>query len=151
MARPQSRAGARESRFRPGYGRHSDNKIAWLRTEITNTIALLGIEYGEKPEEDEDFYLPPEGGTSYLLVIPVPGRRKPLMWNLSGMTIEELDATRQFFDHLFNLVDPVVRERDKVADDAYATNGDDSFTRLYRALPQFFTRERPKREHSEGV
>lgn len=147
MVRRASRAGSRTNRYRLGYGRIGDNRLAWLRTAITDQIAVLGVPQGEKKEDVE---LEDEPGVSYLLVIPVPGRQRPLFWNLSGMTVEEFEATRQFFNHLFDLVDPVVRERDKVAADAFA-NGDDSYARIYRPTPQFVTRDRPVREHSEGV
>lgn len=147
---PRTRAGSRTPRYRLGYGRQSDNKIAWLRTFVTDQLALLGID-ASKSETEEDITLSSEVGISYILVIPVPGRKKPLLWNLSGMTTEELEATRQFFNHLFNLVDPVVRERDKVANDAYENEGDDSYTRLYRDVPQFVVRERPQREYSQGI
>jgi hypothetical protein len=87
---------------------------------------------------------------SYLLNIFLPGRPKPISWNFSAMTADELEATRQFFNYLFDLADPVVRERDKVANAAFE-KGDDSYVRVYRPVPQFIKRERKKREHTEGV
>lgn len=151
----KTRAGSRTNRYRLGYGRQSDNKVAWLRTAITNQIALLAIDTHVPPDPDEesefDAKLSNEVGMSYLMVIQIPGRDRPLTWNLTGMTSEELEATRQFFDHVFTLVDPIIRERDQVAKDAYETDGDDSYVRLYRPLPQYITRKRKVREHSEGI
>lgn len=147
---PRTRAGSRVSKFRPGYGRISDSKIAWLRTATTNQIALLAFDNNEEAPEDAEWASENEEGTTYLLVIPIPGRTKPLTWNFSAMTTEELQHTRQFFNYLFDLVDPVVRERDKVANDANS-KGDDSFARLYRPPSQFIVRARPKQQDSKGV
>lgn len=148
---PRTRAGSRINKFRLGYGRQSDNKVAWLRTDATNQLALIEVTPEDLQEAREDTILEDEAGNSYILVIPVPGRQRPLHWNLTGMTSKELEATRQFFEHTFNLVDPIIRERDRLADHAFETTGDDSFTRLYRAIPQFVTRQRKKREHRQGV
>lgn len=140
------------ARYRVGYGRQSDNKVAWLRTETTNQLALIEVTPEDLEEQEkEGTHLEDEAGNSYILIIPVPGRPRPLKWNLTGMTTEELEATRQFFNHTFTLIDPVIRERDKVANHALETTGDDTFTRLYRALPQFVTRERKKREHRKRL
>lgn len=148
-----SRAGSREKKYRKntgiGIGRISDRKIAWLRSLVTGQISIHEM----KPEEFDEEYniqVSSEPGNAYLLLIPVPGRRYPLIWNFSSMTAEELKATRQFFEYLFDLADPIVRERDKVAADAFA-KGDDSFSRVFRTPPQLIIRKREKRTNDKGV
>jgi hypothetical protein len=148
MPKP-SRAGSRTNRFRAGYGRVSDSRIAILRTGITNQLVISEIDNDELNKE-EKFSLDAEGGMSYLLNIFLPGRPRPVSWNFSAMTTAELEATRQFFNYLFDLADPVVRERDRVANAAFE-KGDDSYVRVYRPVPQFIKRERAKREHAQGV
>jgi hypothetical protein len=146
-----SRAGSREPRFRQGIGRMADAKIAWLRTYPTREVSVHAFDPADYDEENElPEFRSSEPGISYVLYIPLPGRSTPLKWNLSSMTTEELEKTRQFFNHLFDLAEPVCRLRDKVAADAEA-NGDDSFVRQYRDLPRFVTRERKVRPNSEGL
>ena len=137
-----SRAGNRDPKFRPqtGLGRIGKNRLAWLRTAATGQLALLGLDPQQFDEEFQIRETQSEEGTTYLLVLTIPGRRTPLKWNLSGMTLPELEATRRFFNLAFDLADPVVRERDKVAADA-SQDGDDSYSRIYRGLPEFVIRE----------
>ena len=149
-----SRAGSRTRRFHPGYGKQSSNRLAWLRTFVTHQLAVVSIDpTGVLDEEDPEFDVKiekSEKGPNYLLLTTIPGRRKPLVWNMCAMTSEELEATRQFFNYLFDLADPIVRERDKVAEDAFS-EGDDSYHRSYRQLPQFVVRARQEPSDSEGV
>lgn len=153
---PRTRAGSRHARYRPGYGRVAKNRIAWLRTQVTQQLAIKVLDPKdiEETPDDTDAEIirlsKGEDGLNYVLLITIPGRRNPLVWNFSAMTTEELQATRQFFDHLFDLADPVVRERDKVADDAYS-KGDDSYSRSYRQLPQLVIREREESADSQGL
>lgn len=144
---PRRQTGFRGSRS--GFGRMGKNKVAWLSTLTTRQLVIHQIDPSENDEE-LGISLPSEAGNAVVLMIPVPGRSRPLAWDFTGMTGEELDATRQFFEYLFDLADPVVRERDRVAADAY-TKGDDSFSRVYRQVPQFIVRERQKPSDSESV
>lgn len=146
---PRTRAGSRVPRFRPGFGRMGSHRIAWLRTYVTREMSILALNPLEYDEE-HDITMTSEPGTSYVLSMQVPGRRRPFYWNFSAMTEVELKATREFFTHLFDLADPIVRERDKVAHDAN-DQGDDSYVRVYRDLPQFVIREREERQDSEGI
>lgn len=148
-----SRAGSREKRYRPkvdtGFGRINDNKVGILVTSITRQLAIVALD-PETWDAEHEVKIASEKGDNITLLITIPGRPRPLAWNLSGMTTEELEATRKFFDFLFDLADPIVRERDKVAQDA-RDQGDDSYIRVYRTLPQFFTRKRTKRTDGESV
>lgn len=146
----ESRAGSRTNRYRVGYGRIGDNRVAWLRTMSTGQLVLAEIDSDAVNEEAADLQIDGEAGYTYLLNIFIPGRKNPLRWNFSAMTQEELEKTRQFFNHLFDLADPVVRERDRIANEAFK-KGDDSYARIYRPVPQLVTRERPKRQHDPGV
>lgn len=106
-------------------------------------------------EIDEHAELPPEVGSekgmSYVLYLSHPtGRGKPIAWNLSAMTAAELEVMRDFFNLAFDLADPVTRERDKVAHEAFE-QGDDSFARVYRGLPDFVKRQGPQRENNESI
>lgn len=142
-----SRAADRARSFRTGFGRVSETRIAWLTTKTTRTLA---INHSTPEEVREKFDRESEVGDSVYLSITVPGRTRPLTWDLTGMTTEELEATRKFFDHLFDLADPVVRERDRVADEAHS-EGDDSYDRVYRELPTLVTRQRKERTHGPSV
>lgn len=145
-----SRAGSRVPRFQTtGMGRLSPEKRAILVTSVTRQLAIVSLDPKEWDEEN-NAQLESEQGDNIVLLITVPGMRRPLRWNLSAMTTAELEATRQFFEHLFDLADPIVRERDKVANEAYE-RGDDSFVRVYRGLPQFITRPRKEPTDSESV
>lgn len=151
---PSSRAGNRTRRYTPGYGKLSSDRVAWLRTVPTNQISISVVDpIGVLDKEDPDFEqkaAKSEKGDNVLLFVTVPGRRNPLTWNISAMTSEELEAARKFFNHLFDLADPIVRERDKVAKDAY-DKGDDSYTRSYRQLPQLVIRQGQESRHSESL
>lgn len=146
-----SRAGSRVPRYQQttGMGRLSDQKRAVLVTAITRQLAIVSLDPKEWDEEN-NAKIESEQGDNIVLMITVPGSRRPLKWNLSAMTLEELEATRQFFEHLFDLADPIIRERDKVADEAFS-RGDDSYNRVYRSLPQFITRPRKESPNSESV
>jgi hypothetical protein len=113
----------------------------------------LAVQELDPKEWDQQFEVQQyasEEGSNFVLLISIPGRTKPLTWNLSAMTAEELEATRQFFNHLFDLAEPVVNERDRIARDAFR-EGDDSYARSYRTPPTFVTRERKKRTNRESV
>lgn len=144
-----SRAGARQPRFQPGFNRLSDTRISWLRTQATGQIAI-NVSSPEQRKEHYGDKVGSEVGDSVTLTQYVPGRNRPLTWDLTGMTTEELEATRKFFDFLFDLADPIVRERDKVANEALA-EGDDSYSRVYRESPTLVVRERQERSDSQGV
>lgn len=148
-----SRAGSRIPKYRRvGVGRLARDQIAFIRTYVTGVVQLKGF---DPTEIDEHAELPPEvgseKGTSYVLYLNQPtGRGRPIAWNLSAMTAAELEVLRDFFNLAFDLADPVTRERDKVAHEAFE-QGDDSYARVYRGVPEFVKRQRPQRADSEGV
>ena len=121
-----------------------------MRTYATNQIALLAYDPEEVEAEDIPEDMKSEEGTSYIVKIQVPGLKKGLTWNISGMTLEELEVTRQFFNYLFDTAEPVIRERDRVAEDAFA-RGDDSYIRSYRLTPELVIRKREAESHDQGL
>lgn len=145
--RRQYRPGSRNPKFRNG--RISGNRIAWLRTAIGQFVMMRYEDSKQAVEEDEDVAEDIEIGTTYMLILPRPGG-KPFKYNLTALTFEELDLTRQFFNLLFDLAEPIVKHRDKVAADA-AEQGDDGFARYYRQVPQFVVREGSFREDDQRI
>lgn len=136
---------ASDRKWKPGSrftdGRMSDNRIAWLRTMIGQFVIL---EYEDELASDKR-----EIGPDIRLMLTRPTGRA-ILYNFTALTAAELEETRKFFNLLFDKAEPVVKLRDKVAEDAYAS-GDDSYIRIYRDVPQFVVRERPVRKDSKGV
>lgn len=136
--RRKYKPGTRNPNFRDE--RFSDERFAWLRTYLGQFVILWR-------ENDQD-----ESGTEAVtptvsLLLTRPGGR-PVTYNITSLTRDELDSTRQFFTMLFDMAEPLVDERDKVAHDA-AAQGDDSYVRSYRQLPEVVVRKRtvgPDRE-----
>lgn len=134
------------SQYKPGtqrksIGRYriSANRVAWARTAITQ-LALM--RYTDEEMKNVEQRLPnDEGelGDTYRLMISTTSGR-PYTLNLTAMTEQELDAFEGLITLALRAVRPIVRDRDREAAQRYA-NGDDSFTRSYRQLPQFIIRE----------
>ena len=125
----------------------SENRLIWLRT-VLGQMVIMRYEKG-KQQEEEDVAEDKERGPTYLLVIPRPNAR-PVKLNITALTLEELELTRQFFNRLFDLAEPIVKHRDKVAEDA-AAEGDDSYARIYRQVPQFIDRAGEISEHDQRL
>lgn len=141
--RPGSRKG---NRFKPG--KISENRYAWLRTGIGQFVTMY---YEDNPlleeqgEEESDL----EFGPTVRLILPRQFG-PPMKYNITALTFEELDMMRQFFNLLFDLAEPTVRERDRLANEAFEA-GDDSYARIYRQVPQYIVRGRPVRADGQGV
>jgi hypothetical protein len=141
----------KDRKFKPGHrsavrygstGKISENRFAWLRLYF----GQFQIMKYEIPEEEEER----EVGANITLYIPRPGTQSPLSLNMTALTSEELQAMREFFELLFTEVEPVIADRDRIANDALA-KGDDSYARVYRQVPQFIVRQRPERTDSPSV
>lgn len=141
----QFRAGSKNTKYRNG-ARMSENRIAWVRT-VTVNMGIMRYEPGH--QEDEDEYENPEPGPTYRLIV-AKGAFRPVNIHLTGLTEAELECTYELIKMAFDLARPIVLERDRKADEAYA-NGDDSFSRSYRQLPQFVVREGAFGEDGQGV
>lgn len=144
-----------DRKFRPGHrgvgtaraqlrgtGRMSENRYAWLRTKLGN-FTIMKYASGKYMDGQS------EEGETLLLYIPRPGGGgRDFSYNITSLTSEELKKTREFFNLLFDEAGPIVEKRDQIATEAFS-QGDDSFNRVYRALPQFIVRPRKVRENSE--
>lgn len=137
MADRRYRPGHRNSPQLRGDGKMSEERYAWLKTAVGQMVIL--VQHGEGKET----------GPTIRLHLPRPGGR-PISYNLTALTKEELDEMRKFFELLFATAEPVVISRDRMAQDAL-TAGDDSFARVYRQLPQFIVREGSQPRYDQGV
>jgi len=136
--------GSRNQRFRKIHkGQYVKERMAWVNTFL-GQIALYFYEEGTAVADTTT-----EPGPTVKVLIP-RYKGPTVHWDLSALTLEELTKLREFFDLAFDTAEPVIRMRDKVAQDAFA-EGNDSISRLYRPVPQLVVRKRPEPEHSEGV
>jgi hypothetical protein len=126
----------------------SENRYAWLRTVIGQFVIM---HYPDDPlnATDEDSEGDNEYGPTVRLILPRQSG-PPLRYNFTALTFEELKMTREFFNLLFDLAEPVVRERDRMAQDAFDA-GDDSFARIYRQVPQYVVRGRKGGADGQGI
>lgn len=145
-----------QSQYRPGskgrnVGRYriSENRIAWARTSITQ-LALMRYT-DEEMKTVEKRYPGDEGelgDTLRLMISTTSGR--PYTLNLTAMTAEELEAFEGLVTLALRMAKPIVQDRDREAADRYA-NGDDSYSRSYRQLPQFVIRAGSFGPNDQGV
>jgi hypothetical protein len=90
-----------------------------------------------------------ENGPS--LIYKVMGPRGSMVGlDLTNLTHEELVAFREFWSIAFSIAEPIVLIRDKEAQDAFS-RGDDSFTRVHRAVPRLVVRARAQRTYRQVV
>jgi hypothetical protein len=132
------------------YGKMGDNRIAFTRTGA-GTIALYRLPNDpEKAESEEERLLieDSEIGPNYRLTL-TSGRFK-IDYYLTSLIEEELNAIKSIFELALELAYPITRARDRMAQDAFS-DGDDSFTRIYRPAPQFVVRNREATEHDQSI
>ena len=125
-------------------GKITEGRIVWLNIVSGQFVLLRGSH-----EEQEATQAVPEWGTDYRLYFPRPGT-KPVSINLTALTTDELHKFREFLNIAFDLAEPVVAQRDRIAQDAF-NEGDDSFARSYRQIPQLVIREGAVGQDDEGV
>lgn len=102
-----------------------------------------GVADGNPEDEGHGSDLP-----QYKIAIRFPGRPRPTSLNLVALTVPELDALEQFFIRAFQLVRPVCEQLDERAKTAFE-EGDETYVRLYRPVPQLHVRkERGETRHS---
>lgn len=143
MARPGAKRykpGSRQKVYRDGI--MSERRVAWIRTMLGTSVVMFyppGWTEAETEEEQEELKkIKVETGPTVRLIINRSNAR-PVQMNLTSLTADELNMTREFYNLLFDLAEPIVQERDRVAQDAY-DNGDDGFARIYREVPQVVVR-----------
>ena len=143
MTQPRYRPGSRNPRYRKlTKGGYVEARMAWVETVLGSQVLMY------YPDSPEDVEVKEEGPTVRILM---PSHRGPtVVWDLTYLTEGELDKLREFFELAFTTAAPIVRERDRIADEALA-RGDDSFSRSYRRVPQLVVRPRQEPAHGEGV
>lgn len=87
---------------------------------------------------------------SHTLMIQAPNGGRPVTMNLTDMTLVELELLEQMIQRSINLARPECAAYDEIAKEAFE-NGDDTFLRHYRAIPELVVRERPPAKHGAGV
>ena len=124
---------------KPKYGVNpqiSKDRYAWVQCEAGKFVIIVGEDNGHGPD--------------VVLYHPRPGKILDVSIKLANLTLEELTALRELFNTAFDWAEPVVKQRDKEAQDAWEA-GDDSHSRNYRPVPTVVYRKRPVGEHDEGV
>ena len=133
---PESyKPGERKARFGVNH-QMTDDRYAWITCEAGKFLILVGEDKGS--------------GSDVVIHHPRPGKMPDLAIKLSILTEPELDALEELFMSAFAWARPVVKQRDKEAADAYE-QGDDSYSRSYRALPTVVYRKRAVAEYREGI
>jgi hypothetical protein len=108
----------------------------WVRTDSVEFVHYE-VPEGERPGGEGS--LPGWGPTHMLTLISKRGTNRVFSMELSEMTAEELDATKEMLDKVFAEARPICEYRDKKAREAF-DEGDDSHYRLYRQVPGIFER-----------
>lgn len=128
-----------KSRNRVGHFKIGKNRVAWANTFITK-IALM--RYSEEDMATIEQTIPgdqgEQGDTLRLMISTTSGR--PYTLNITAMTEEELEAFEGIITLALRMARPIILDRDREAKERYA-NGDDSYSRSYRQLPQFIIRQ----------
>lgn len=127
--------GERRAQFGKNH-KMSEDRAAWVVCDSGKYMILVGPDNGS--------------GSDIVIHNPRPGKMPDMNIKLSNLTEQELDALEELFMSAFAWARPVVKQRDKEAADAWA-EGDDSYTRCYRALPTVVYRKRPKSEYRQGI
>lgn len=144
MSDRKFRPGARTKRYTEG--KMSPNRLAWLGTYIGQFVLM----YYRTPEETEDSdHVESEPGPTLRLMLPQQ-RGRAFIFNITALTHVELLKLKELFDMMFEIAEPIVKERDQAAQDAFQ-RGDDSFVRLYRPVPRLVVRPRTLTADGEGV
>lgn len=128
------------------------NRFAWVRVVFGELIVMKydqpkeAQEDGAEPEED---WLKPESGPTIRIII-ARNVGRPISLNLTALTLGELEYFRRIWNLAIDMAEPIVAMRDREAQEAYA-NGDDTYSRSYRPVPQFVIRQGEVGSHAEGL
>jgi len=128
---------------------------AWLRLDrlLVVVYRFPGSFLGELPEgaRQVDEYAPliDEYGDEVTLTF-VQGRQR-FSVNLTNFTAQELLAFENFITATIARARPVTIARDRIVQEVYDEQGDDSFTRLYRTVPELYVRKGEVGQYSTGV
>lgn len=108
----------------------------WVRTDGIEFIHYAVPEGTRKRGEGQ---LAGWGISHILSIIYKKGSVGTASFELTEMTLEELEAVKKLFDTVFDEAREVCELRDRLAQEAYE-DGDDSHYRLYRTVPTMVER-----------
>lgn len=129
------------------YGNH---RYAWVNTHgFVWTVMIYpdgtgGVEIEAADELAHEYLMQPEVELQI-----TPSKRQTIKLKLTGMSTDELDAVRKVLNIAIDEAQAATREMDRIARLAWE-NGDDSYSRLYRQVPEVFVRPRVKSGDSKG-
>lgn len=146
MARPGRRGPADGRKVR---GLTGDEHQVWVEVGFYRHSLMLHPEGATIMRGDKEVPVSGEQGPTVTYMVLGPNGPRATI-DLTHLTHEELKALREFYSIAFTLAEPIVLARDKEAQDAFDA-GNDSFTRVYRAVPQLVVRPRARRAHDQVV
>jgi len=79
----------------------------------------------------------------------VPSASRSMHLNLTDLTEAELKAVRSFFILAIDAAEPIVKARDRAAEDAWRIDRDDTYFRQTRSLPNVVVRNGPLFQYTE--
>lgn len=142
----------RKRSYKPGYrnkpdydkepGRFAEGRWAWVTVYFGQFVIWGDWKKDSKGNQTDEV-------KDIKLIHPVPNRQA-VSWTLTACTEEELISMKHLFDTAFEWALPIVRQRDKEAQDAFEA-GDDSHSRVYRQVPQLVYRSGPESKHGQSV
>lgn len=138
---------AYKKRYKFGKTRH-----AFLRSYIGEWVVFF-FNKNENPEDELEEgvqYDPGEPGPTIILQIQKRTQRRPMRYNLTSLSVRELEDLRELIGIAVEMALPTARLRDQEAQDAI-TNGDDSNPRSYRTVSPLVVREGPGAQYVEGI
>lgn len=131
-------------------GKMSDYRIAFTKNFFGSFNVREYLPDDELDEEVRAYATENQIGPTVQLQLDLNRMRRPVGLNLTNLTLVELEALRTIVNLAFDLAEPVVKDRDKVAQDA-KDSGDDSYARVYRQVPEFVVRPGKVLAYGEGV
>lgn len=144
MARARPGATPKPSSNEPN--RFAPTRIAWVKAHVYEMVIHKG---NSEDPDDLKYHLDPEIGDPVRLVLRVP-RARPIIMYLTSLTVAELDALQTFFNKAIDLARPIAAKLDAQAQQAFE-EGDDSYSRIYRAVPEIVERQRKVGQHGTSV
>lgn len=131
-------------------GQMRDSRVAWVDLLFGKIIVRQFLPEDEKSDEMREFAEENQVGATIVLEFQIRWMSRALTLNLTNLTHQEILLMRRLLNMALDLAEPVVIDRDKVAQDAKEA-GDDSYARVYRAVPQIVVRESKIVAHGPGL
>lgn len=131
------RPGTRRTDLGKSDAQMSPNRFAWLKSVLGQLVIMVHA----TADVEDDF--------DVKILYPQP-RSRGIYFDLTSMTGAELDAFEKLITTAVGWARPIVKERDRRAQEAL-DRGDDSFPRVYRPIPQLIFRKGHERAHWEEL